>query len=469
MKYCCYKSFSARVNPQDLFVRFKDDSLPFLLESGRGVRDKGRYSFFSSGPFLTFRVINGRCFQESDGVVSALNGSPLSVLRGLLSQYCLEGLRLHDIPLLCGAVGFFAYDFGFSFEKIQRFNAPDRVLADCVFGFYDWMACVDHLENKVVVFSSGFPEKGSARTLRAARRLKFVLGRLKGASCAKRNYHVGSFCERREIVSNFSKGAYLDAVETVKEHIARGDIYQANLSQRFKVSLGLDDWMLYRRLSKKLPVSFSAFFKDGAMSIISASPEMFLEYDGRVVLTRPMKGTRPRAQDKRSNRKLKQELVHSAKEKAELLMIVDLERNDLGRVCEYGSIRVNHLRKIESYRGIFQAIAEIGGVLHAKKDRLDLIKACFPGGSVTGAPKIAAMEVIERLEPHARGIYTGSLGFLSFHNTLEFNILIRSFLKYNDEVSFHVGGGIVTDSHPVREHEETLVKAEALMETLTGL
>lgn len=469
MKYCCYKSFSARVNPQELFLQFKDDPLPFLLESGRGARGKGRYTFFSSDPFLIFRVINGRCFQEAGGLTTPLNGPPLAALRDILARYRIQGLRPYDAPFLCGAVGFFTYDFGFFLEKIQRLNTFDAALPDCVFGFYDWAVCVDHLKGDVVIFSSGFPEQGAGRAFHAARRLKLAAGRVKKAfSSQERIFIKAPVCMRRDIVSNFSKAAYVSAVSAVKEHIERGDIYQANLSQRFRARLGIDDWILYRRLSKKMPVSFSAFFKDKGMSIISASPEMFLEYDGRTVLTRPMKGTRPCVRDKGLNRKFKQELMDSAKEKAELLMIVDLERNDLGRVCEYGSVRVSRLRKIECYRGVFQAIAEIGGTLHPKKDRLDLIKACFPGGSVTGAPKIAAMEIIERLEPHARGIYTGSLGFLSFHDTLEFNILIRSFLKYGDDIVFHAGGGIVTDSSPVREYEETLIKAKALIETLTG-
>lgn len=468
MKNCRYKIFSTIVNPQDLFARFKDGEMPFLLESGRGAADKGRYSFFSCDPFLIFRVVNGVCFQEINGVETILNSPPLVVLGELLERYRLESGKFCGIPLLCGAVGFFAYDFGFLLEKIKRFTAPDPAFSDCVFGFYDWVVCVDHLENKVIVFSSGFPEQGASRIHRARQRLKDTVKRLQKPYAPERAFLKESFCAKQDIVSNFSERDYLKAVETVKEHIARGDIYQVNLSQRLQARLSVDDWMLYRRLSKKMPVSFSGYFKDGEMSVISASPEMFLEYDGRLVLTRPMKGTRPRMTNRELNCRMRRELVDSAKEKAELLMIVDLERNDLGRVCEYGSVEVRNLRKIESYRGVFQAIAEIAGVLHSKKDRMDLIRACFPGGSVTGAPKIAAMKIIERLEPHRRGLYTGSLGFLSFHDTLEFNILIRSFLKYRDDLFFHVGGGIVADSQPLKEYEETLIKAKVLLEALTG-
>lgn len=469
MKNCRYKIFSSRADAQALFSTFKNDRLPFLLESGKGAGDKGRYSFFSSDPFLVLRAKDGRCFQEKDGIAVACDAAPLHALRELLSIYRLKGELKHNIPLLCGAVGFFSYDFGFQLEKIKRHNAPDLIVPDFVFGFYDCVVCIDHLKGRVIVFSSGFPEKGARRSTHAAGRLKQILKKIKSSPMAESPAGLDVACLRKNIASNFSKAAYLTAVEEAKEHIACGDIYQVNLSQRFETRLAVDDWILYRRLSKKFPVSFSGFFSDGPMSIISASPEMFLEYDGRVVLSRPMKGTRPRTADTAFNRISRRQLIDSAKEKAELLMIVDLERNDLGRVCEYGSVSVNRLRKIESYKGVFQAIAEVGGLLHKNKDRLDLIKACFPGGSITGAPKIAAMDVIERLEPRARGAYTGSLGFLSFHNTLEFNILIRSFVKYKDEISFHVGGGIVTDSNPRAEYEETLVKAKALMEALISL
>lgn len=468
MRYCRYKIFPFSGSAQALFLNFKDDRLPFLLESGRGAAGQGRYSFFSSGPFLVLRVVNGKCFKEEDGLITAAQGFPLDVLRQELGRYRLEGKCRHNFPFLCGAVGFFSYDFGFSFEKIKKNHVDATGVPDFVFGFYDWVVGLDHFKKEMIVFSSGFPQKNSTRAAFAESRLKSVLNRLKVQPLKKRLAARDSFCRKEDLVSDFSKNSYLKAIAKIKEHIARGDIYQANLSQRFKTRLAIDDWRLYGRLAKRLPVSFSAFFKDGPMSIISASPEMFLEFDGRVVSTRPMKGTRPRTANRVFNRKLKQALIRSPKEKAELLMIVDLERNDLGRVCEYGSVRVSKLRRIESYKSVFQAVAQIDGVLHKGKDRLDLIRACFPGGSVTGAPKIRAMEIIDSLEPHARGIYTGSLGFLSFHNTLEFNILIRSFLKYHDDIFFNVGGGIVTDSKPQQEYEETLVKAKALMEALSN-
>jgi len=268
--------------------------------------------------------------------------------------------------------------------------------------------------------------------------------------------------------SNFTPALYKSAVRRAKAFIAQGDIYQVNLAQRFHAAARFDPWRLYRRLSQRFPVSFGAYLGGPDYAILSVSPERFLKFDGRRVVTRPMKGTRPRTARRDANRRLFRELRRDRKEKAELLMIVDLERNDLGRVCDYASVRVEELRAIERYANVYQATAQISGRLHPSKDRIDVLAACFPGGSVTGCPKIRAMEVIEELEPEARGIYTGALGYLSFHNTMEFSVLIRTLLWQRDRVSFHVGGGIVTDSRPAFEYDETLVKARALIEALRG-
>jgi len=470
MKFCVWETFKNNKSAQELFSAFKNDRLPFLLESSLNVDGMGRYSFLGSEPFLVLSVKNGRCFVEQENEQKVIEGSCLEILRGLLEKYELKGKNRSLVPFLCGAVGFFSYDFCFSLESIKRKNTPDPVVPEVLFGFYDTAVCLDHQNKKVIVFSSGFPQKDRRRISRAQERLKGVLGKIRnsGAS-AQKKFPAEVFIKPADLSSNFTKKNYLSAIREAKEYIACGDIYQVNLSQRFEARLPfLDDWLLYRRLIKNFPVSFSAFFKTGDFSIISASPEKFLTFDGHLVATRPMKGTRKRTKSVRFNQRLRNELIRDEKEKAELLMIVDLERNDLGRVCAYDSIRVKVSRKIEAYSSVFQATAEIEGVLHKTKDRLDLIRACFPGGSVTGCPKIRAMEVIEELEPTARGIYTGSLGYLSFHNTLAFNVLIRSFLKKKEEVFFHAGGGIVTDSRPAFEYEETLVKAKALANALTG-
>lgn len=468
MKHSVHRTIRTHLPAQALFEPFKDSRLPFLLESSRNISGMGRYSFFGSDPFLVVSFKDGLCCIEREGKTEEIQAPVLSVLRRLLNDHRLEGAGA-SLPFLCGAVGYLGYDLGFYLEKLKRRHSPDAVAPDLLFGFYDTVVSYDHLKKEASVFSSGFPAKNAGRRARARQRAEETLGKL-GRACG-----LGAVAEGRvpgfALKSNFTRSQYLAAVRRAKAYIASGDIYQVNLSQKFQAVCSDDDWGLYRRLVRNFPVSFSAFFsaqggKAGDFSILSSSPERFLRCDGRRVLTRPMKGTRPRCQDPGFNKKMKQELEASAKEKAELLMITDLERNDLGRVCEYGSIKVRHLRRIENYHNVFQATAEVEGLLHSSRDRIDLLRACFPGGSVTGCPKRRAMEIIEELEPETRSIYTGSLGYLSFHDTLEFNILIRSFLKKRDSVSFHVGGGIVTDSIPEMEYEETLIKGRALMEAL---
>jgi para-aminobenzoate synthetase component 1 len=258
----------------------------------------------------------------------------------------------------------------------------------------------------------------------------------------------------------------MDAVSKAKQYIKKGDIYQVNLSQRFSASTDMPAFEIYQRLRRVSPSYFSAYLDAGNFQIISSSPERFLSLRSGEVTTRPMKGTRPRAKDRIRDKRLRQQLLKSEKDRAELMMIVDLERNDLGRVCSYDSIRVNTLRELEKYSTVYQTTADISGRLYRTKDRLDLLAACSPGGSITGCPKIRAMEVIEELEPSRRSIYTGSLGYLSFSGEMDFNILIRTILKKGRDIYFGVGGGIVADSRPRDEYKETLVKARGIIEAL---
>lgn len=476
-----YEILKIRKSAQELFLPFKDDAFAFFLESTRSVGGMGRYSFFGSSPFLVAAAGDGRGAAKGPSIAQGLScvaGRPTEVLsvverptfaplQGLLDKYRFDKSQLPPYPFLGGAVGFLSYDFGLTLEGISKKNNADTALPGWLFAFYDVIVCLDKYRGEVVVFSSGFPERGRARAQKARLRLKETVRKISqtlALRCSSRAQEPppGSV----HLASNFSKAGYLSAVRRAKAYIAAGDIYQVNLSQMFRGRTSMDDWTLYQRLSRSFPVSFAAFLKTPDFTIVSASPERFLNFEGGLVSTRPMKGTARRTGSPATDRITAHKLRASRKERAELLMIVDLERNDLGRVCDYGTIRVKHPRQIERYRSVFQATAEIEGVLHKGKDRMDLLRACFPGGSVTGCPKIRAMEIIEELEPDSRGIYTGALGYLSFHDTLQFSVLIRSFLKQGDLLSFHVGGGIVSDSRPEDEYEETLMKAQGLNEAL---
>ncbi len=284
---------------------------------------------------------------------------------------------------------------------------------------------------------------------------------------------------KRKIISNFSKENYIKTVERAKKYIYAGDIYQVNLSQRFQTQIDMPPYEIYKRLRKINPAPFSCYLKFDNKYIISSSPERFLSvrnmpdsggaYNGaaiRKVQTRPIKGTRPRHNHEDINLRMKKELLTSKKDDAELTMIVDLERNDLGRVCNYDTVKVTERKALEEHPTVYHLAGTVEGELHPRYDFIDLIKATFPGGSITGAPKVRAMQIIDELEPTKRSVYTGAIGYIGFNGNIDLNIAIRTFLVKDDHVYFQVGGGIVADSSPEEEYEETLHKARALIETL---
>lgn len=269
------------------------------------------------------------------------------------------------------------------------------------------------------------------------------------------------------IHSNFDKEDYLKAIKKAIDYIFAGDIFQVNLSQRFESEIAVTPFQLYKRLRSINPAPFAAFLNFEGVAVASSSPERFLMRSGNVVETRPIKGTRPRGRTPDEDRHLAQELLSSPKDRAENIMIVDLERNDLGRVCKYGSVHVPELLTIEEYPTVFHLVSTIRGTVPPDKDNVDIVKACFPGGSITGAPKVRAMEIIDELEPTRRSIYTGAIGYLDFGGRMDLNIVIRTFIIKENRAYFQAGGGIVADSDPEAEYQETLDKARALMEAVS--
>lgn len=456
-------------NSDYLLNLLRRESIGFLLESSLDVCNLGRYSFFGINPFLTIQYKEGVITETQGGLKKSFRGNIFEELRHLLNKYRLHSMnRKVNLPFLGGAVGFLSYDLGFILEKIPRKNIDDLGVPDLWFAFFDVVLGIDHHKDKALIFSSGFPEMSHRlRKRRADSRLKYFLNKLRGADGFDSFSSISDLTHRDYgLESNFTYRDYIKSVNKSLDYIVRGDIYQINLSQRFHTKTCLSGEQLYRNLKKVFPVPFAGILNTGDFNIISGSPERFLKFDGRLLVTRPMKGTRPRSQKAILDRKLRLDLENSKKDKAELLMIVDLERNDLGKVCDYGSVKVESLRNFEEYSTVFQTTSQIRGQLYPEMDRIDILKACFPGGSITGCPKIRAMQIIEELEPNRRGIYTGSFGYFSFNGTMDFNILIRSFFKKGKDIYFGVGGGIVYDSKPELEYQETLVKAEALKRAL---
>lgn len=455
MAYCILKSYRFNDDCFSLFSSLKNEAYPFFLDSSiKGSKSLGRYSFFGCNPFY---------------VLKAKGRDPFPELRERINNYKIAPLN-KIAPFLSGAVGYLAYDLGFVWEKkLSRKRKDGLDIPDCLFGFYDTIIICDHFKKNLYLFSSGLPEvKHHLAKIRARMRFKEMLKLICRWEAKKRQSLTDKIPSYGAAVSsNFTREKYIEAIKKAKDYIKKGDIYQVNLSQRFSAKSRFSGYEIYDRLRALSPSCFSAYFDCGEYQIISSSPERFLNVRGRIVNTRPMKGTRPRSQDKRKDQSLKKELLESAKDKAELVMIVDLERNDLGRVCSYGSVKIEKLRQMEYYNTVFQTTASVNGVLHKDRDRIDLIKACFPGGSITGCPKIRAMEIIEELEPTRRSIYTGALGYLSFTGGMDLNILIRTILKKQDTVYFQTGGGIVADSNPEDEYEETLTKAKAMCDAIS--
>jgi len=453
MAYYILKSYKLKFNPFQIFAALSQENYCFFLDSSLNANSLGRYSFLGIDPFY---------------ILKTKNQNPFPRLREIIDRYKIS-LSKSNLPFLGGAVGYLTYDLGLILErKLNCRPKQDLGIPDCFFGFYNTLIIIDHLKQLLYIFSVGFPEKN----YRLAKSLcefnfKKIYGLLLKINSSRGRIKKDKLQRTpQELKSNFSKNDYIAAIKKAKEYIKKGDIYQVNLSQQFTARSFLSAFQIYERLRKVSPSYFSSYIDGGGFQILSSSPERFLRLENNIVTTRPMKGTRPRSQDKIEDQKFKKDLLRSAKDKAELMMIVDLERNDLGRVCGYDSVRVTALRELEEYSTVFQTTATVCGRLHKDKDRVDLLRACFPGGSITGCPKIRAMEIIEELEPTRRSIYTGALGYLSFSGNLDFNILIRTILKKQDKLYFGVGGGIVTDSKPEDEYQETLVKARAMLEAI---
>jgi len=458
MSEVLYKSFDFYGDSFDVFEALSQEPYVFFLDSSAYPhKTLGRFSFIGFDPFHIF----------SGGGPKALTD-----LRKDFYQIAKE-FKTPFTPLPAGLIGFLSYDIGLYGENIKQQKKENLPIPEAVFGFYDTVLTIDHVKHKLYVVSTGLPEKKDhLRKKRSRERLEDVIRRFSYSfSLKRRQPATASFKKPHRALalkSNFTKENYYRAIKKILHYIREGDVYQVNLSQRFAFRpwQNFNPVEIYRSLRHRSPSYFTSYFDGGDFQVISSSPERFLQVHQNLVQTRPMKGTRPRGHDGGSDKRQKENLVKSDKDKAELLMVTDLERNDLGRVCEFGSIKVKQLRTIESYRTVFQATSTIEGRLRREKDAFDVLRACFPGGSITGCPKIRAMQIIEELEPHHRGIYTGILGYISSGGNADFNILIRTMLAHQNKIYFHVGGGIVADSTPEGEYQETLIKARALCESL---
>ena len=471
-------------DPLETCTRFQD--LPFLLflDSATDPEHLGRYSFLAADPVTAVRSKGLLTQQLVEGKWIRVAGDPLAHVGTLVTAHAAAPVAALP-PFQGGAAGYVGYDWGMMLERVPRPRYDDLAVPDLLLGLYDWVIAWDHPAGRAWVISTGIPERGPARQQRAASRLAFVENRLADGGTGGR-MDGGRDPDRRSaspparqsapsypvpdvpgVRSNFTREGYLDAVARVIEYVYAGDIFQANLSQRLQAPLVGTPLDLYRRLRQRNSAPFSAFLDFGDLVVASSSPERFLRVaPGGLVETRPIKGTRPRGLSPEHDAALARALVESDKDRAENVMIVDLLRNDLSRVCRAGSVRVPELFTVEHYATVHHLVSTVVGELVPEHDAADLLRAAFPGGSITGAPKVRAMQIISELEPTQRAAYCGAVGYLSLSGALDTSVVIRTCLVLGCDVYFQVGGGIVADSDPEQEYRETLDKACGLIAAL---
>jgi para-aminobenzoate synthetase component 1 len=462
-------------DPVDCCERLEGLPYRVFLDSASTATRLGRYSFLAADPI--------------DLIQSTGDGGALDVVRARLSPHMtapVPGLP----PFQGGVAGYIAYDWGLSLERLPAPRFDDLALPDVVLGVYDWVLAWDHVASRAWLISTGIPETDErARTSRARARAREVQARLQQKAVAlpppasaasplgrgersvapSHLLEAGWWNPAFALRSSFTRRGYLDAVQRVREYIFAGDIFQANVSQRFESDLRESPWNFYKRLRRRNPAPFAAFLESPEVSVVSASPERFLRVDRNgFVETRPIKGTRPRGVGPEHDAALGQALAESAKDRAENLMIVDLMRNDLSRVCAPRTVRVSELFSLEHYATVHHLVSTVVGQLAPGRDALHLLRAAFPGGSITGAPKLRAMEVIAELESSRRGVYCGSIGYWSVTGELDTSIAIRTAVARDGRIYFSAGGGIVADSDPEQEYRETLDKARALIDALAA-
>ncbi len=453
------EEFDFGVPFERLFEAVSERNGSFLLDSAQSSGGLGAWSFMGFDPFLVFRAKGDTAILARDGAAEVRKGEPLAELQAALGRYRAQPIS--GLPFSGGAVGCLSYEICNPAERISHTHPDDAAIPDAEFGFYDGLLAFDHGSGRVLIVANPVDRRDAATIVREMRDIvRDALGRrpASGPDPAR---------QRARPTGNFTKGEYFAAVGRIRDYIASGDVYQVNLTQRFEAPLPCRPFELYKRLRRHSPAPFASYLNLGSLQVVGSSPERFLRIRGRRVETRPIKGTRPRGGTSDEDARLSRELLASEKDRAELLMIVDLERNDLGRVCEFGSVRVDELCRAETHPTVHHLVAAVSGLLRPECDAIDCLRAMLPGGSITGAPKVRAMQIIDEVEKCRRHLYTGSAGYLGFDGNCDLNIAIRTMFCRGDRVWYHAGGGIVWDSDPGREYQECLDKARAMNAALT--
>ena len=442
------REFNSKLNAFEVYNLFKDERDTILLDSSKEDKNLSKYSFIGINPFLKFEVNNEKGY-INDNIVE---GDPFNILENLILKY--KNDIQDELPLLSGCMGYISYDAGRLLEELPNTSKEDFNAPDIRFIFYKNIIIFDLINDKKYITDLD----GNIENIES------ILKKISNGE--KINEEIVPETSENIFYSNFIKEDYKKAVTRLKEYIVSGDVYIANMTQRFWCYNGDDSFDIYKKLRSINKAPFSAYLNFEDFQIISSSPERFIQVFNNKAHTRPIKGTRPRGNNAEEDERNKLELINSEKDKAELLMVVDLERNDFSKVCKPHTVKVNENFKLEEYSTVFHLVSTVEGQLKEDFSSVRCIKECFPGGSITGTPKIRSMEIIEELEGVKRNIYTGSIGYFDFRGNCDFNIVIRTIVKKDNKAFFGVGGGITYDSIEEDEYNETLDKARALMRVL---
>lgn len=449
--------------PVSALKKIEGGDFAFLLESVEGGEKWGRYSFLGTEPSAVLRSKGSQIEVIENGKVEKHEGNPIDSLKRLLSRYhpvvSLDLPRFHG-----GAVGYFGYDIVRFVEKLPEIGIDELELWDSVFMITDSVLVFDNVNHKIKIISNAYvSDPGDAKRAytRAVEKIEAIIEKLRSPVSFYKT-DDGRKKGKVEFKSNFKPEEFMDAVRKTKEYIQAGDIIQAVISQRWRTKLDVLPFDLYRALRVLNPSPYMFYLKTGEDFLVGSSPEVMVRVEGDRIETRPIAGTRPRGRDEKEDAQFEKELLEDPKERAEHIMLVDLARNDLGRVAEVGTVRVNELMGIERYSHVMHIVSNVIAKLKAEKDAFDVIKATFPAGTLSGAPKVRAMEIIEEMEPSRRGAYGGAVGYFSFSGNMDTCITIRTFVIKGDEIFIQAGAGIVADSDPEREYKETVNKVKAL-------
>ena len=459
------------LTPVSAFLKIAEHSdYAFLFESVEGGEQVARYSFLGKDPFLVLKARGGRTTLDRSGVRTETDEPFIQLLRRLMTEF--RSPYVPGLPRFTGgAVGFFGYDASPLFEPALEQPWRDAAWAggpaedDAGFMLFDTVLAFDHVKHRILIVANAriTPDEDLEALYQfACAKIQFLERELeRGLSQPER-----AAAAAPEIHANQTKEHFEQGVRTIKEHIAAGDIYQGVLSQRFEADIQADPFTVYRALRHVNPSPYMYFIRLGGLSIVGSSPEMLVRVEGRRVETHPIAGTRPRGANDDEDLRLAEELKRNEKERAEHVMLVDLGRNDLGRVCEFGSVRVPQYMAVERYSHVMHLVSTVDGTLSDDHDHLDALVACFPAGTVSGAPKIRAMQILAGLEPTRRDVYAGAIGYIDFAGNLDFCIAIRTITIRDGRARVQAGAGIVADSNPAAEYEETRDKARALLQAL---